>query len=95
MSLGFSFECLGQHGGGFFTADLGGGTGVENEVKELREDFGIPFLGLGTCLESLVGGNHLRYWRQDPSGALFVAASVEKDLSEHHAVDDDGYNKGR
>lgn len=94
-SLGFSIECLGQHGGGLFTANLGDGAGVQNQVKELREAFGVPFLGLGTCLESLVGGNHIRYWRQSPSGALFVAASLEKNLSENHTVDDDGYNKGR
>jgi len=94
-SLGFSIECLGQHGGGLFTADLGDGAGTQNQIQELRKDFGVSFLGLGTCLESVVGGNHLRYWRQQGSEALFVAASKEKNLSQHHTVDDDGYNKGR
>jgi len=27
---------------------------------ELREDYGDPD-GVGTCLESLIGGNHFRY----------------------------------
>lgn len=94
-SLGLSAECLNQHKGGLFTADLGDGAGSTNQIKELREDFGVPFLNLGTCLESLVGGNHLRYWRQKGSGALFIAASKEKDLAKHHTVDNDGYDKGR
>ena len=94
-SLGFSQECLGQHGGGLFTGNLGDGAGDQNQVKELREAFGVTFLGLGTCLQSLVGGNHLRYWRQKSSGALFVAASEEKSLADHHAIEDDGYNRGR
>jgi len=94
-SLKFSNECLNQHKGGVFTADLGDGAGAQNQIKELREDFAVSFLGLGTCLQSLVGGNHVRYWRQKTTGALFVAASIEKDLSERHAIDDDGYNKGR
>lgn len=59
----------------------------------------MSFLGLGTCAESLFGGNHLRMFRQDGpnanTDALFLAVSQEKDLKEHHTVDDDGYNKGR
>ncbi|EIN07052.1 hypothetical protein PUNSTDRAFT_70637 [Punctularia strigosozonata HHB-11173 SS5] len=98
-SLGLSIECLGQHGGGLFTADLGDGNGSKNQTIEMRDDFGVSFLGIGTCLESLTGGNHLRMFRQDGpsanSGALFLAVSEEKDLSQHHTVDDDGYNKGR
>jgi hypothetical protein len=94
-SLGFSTECLNQHGGGFFTANLGDGSGDQKQAAEFRVDFGVSFLGLGTCAESLVGGNHIRYWRQQNSGALFAAASVEKNLSQKHTVDDDGYNKGR
>ena len=42
---------------------------------ELRNDYGNP--DIGTCWESLVGGNHLRMWRQNGpnanTGALFLA----------------------
>ena len=42
---------------------------------ELRNDFGNP--DVGSCWESLVGGNHLRMWHQDGpkarSNALFLA----------------------
>jgi hypothetical protein len=41
-------------------ADLGDGNGKVDQIMELREDFGASFLGIGTCLESLVGGNHFR-----------------------------------
>jgi hypothetical protein len=38
-------------------------------------------------------------WRQNGpkanSGALFLAASTEKDVSQHHDIEDNGYNKGR
>jgi regulator of RNase E activity RraB len=30
------------------------------QLLELREDFGVSFDGIGTCFESLLGGNHLR-----------------------------------
>lgn len=42
-------------------ADLGDGNGRVDQAVELREDFGVSFLGIGTCLESLNGGNHFRY----------------------------------
>lgn len=69
-------ECFGQHEGARQPANLGDGNGYKDErvsgrtfsdsansqvvfVQEvLREHFNIPFLG--TCLQSLVGGNHLR-----------------------------------
>jgi hypothetical protein len=42
---------------------------------ELRDDYGNP--DIGTCWESLVGGNHLRMWRQNGpkahTNALFLA----------------------
>jgi hypothetical protein len=98
-SLGFSIECLDQHKGGPMQADLGDGNGRVDQTVELREDFGVSFLGIGTCLESLNGGNHFRMWRQNGpkanSGALFLAASTEKNVQDHHDIEDDGYNKGR
>ena len=39
-------------------ANLGDGNGWVNQTMELREDYGVP--SIGTCGESLVGGNHFR-----------------------------------
>lgn len=38
-----------------------------NETSELRWDYGDP--ELGTCQETIKGGNHFRYWVQDGSQA--------------------------
>ncbi|TDL22554.1 hypothetical protein BD410DRAFT_788372 [Rickenella mellea] len=96
-SLGFSQECLGIHSGTPQTANLGDGHGATNQVTELRQDYGDA--GLGTCLESLLGGNHLRMWRQNGpsanSGALFLAVSAEKTIFDKHTIASNGYNKGR
>ncbi|KAI1794667.1 hypothetical protein LXA43DRAFT_1091722 [Ganoderma leucocontextum] len=79
------------------TANLGDGNGSLNQAVEFRQDFGNDLLG--TCLESLLGGNHFRVWRQGGpsanSGALFLAASKEKDATKNHDLVDDGYNVGR
>jgi len=97
QSLDMSTECLGQHLGGPQAADLGDGNGPVNQTVELRQDFGDDILG--TCLESLIGGNHLRVFRQNGtqanSGALFLAVSKEEDLEEGHTIVPDGYDIGR
>ena len=49
----------------------------------------------GTCIESLVGGNHIRAWQQQGSGAWFLATSKEMDASKNHMIVPDGYNVGR
>ncbi|UTT95312.1 hypothetical protein NDA17_003855 [Ustilago hordei] len=53
----------------------------------------------GTCLESLKGGNHFRYWIQNgtaaDSGAIFIAASVELNATLKHMIAPDGYDAGR
>ena len=68
-------ECLGIHLGGAQAANLGDGNGWVNQTLELRQDYGNS--GLGSCLESLTGGNHLRLFRQNGptanTGALFLA----------------------
>ncbi|KAF8320788.1 hypothetical protein DL93DRAFT_2124390 [Clavulina sp. PMI_390] len=61
-SIHFSTECMGFHIGNPQTANLGDGLGSQNQIAVIREDFNN--VGLGTCLESLAGGNHFRYWRQ-------------------------------
>jgi hypothetical protein len=66
-------ECLGLHLGAAQASNLGDGNGNVNQTLELRENY--P--GGGTCIESLIGGNHLRMFRQNGSehdtGALFLA----------------------
>lgn len=54
-----SEECLDIHLGSPFSANLGDGHGWVNQTIELRQDYGSA--DLGTCLESLIGGNHFRY----------------------------------
>ncbi|KAF7789274.1 hypothetical protein EIP86_000215 [Pleurotus ostreatoroseus] len=96
-SLSFSTECLGIHLGDPQSANLGDGNGFVNQTVELREDFDSSTLG--TCLESLTGGNHLRVYRQNgseaDSGALFLAVSEEEDVFEGHTIEPNGYNLGR
>ena len=73
-------ECFGAHLGAPQTANLGDGNGWVNQTMELRNDYGNP--DIGTCWESLIGGNHLRMWRQSgPSAdtnALFLACVIQR-----------------
>ncbi|EPQ57667.1 hypothetical protein GLOTRDRAFT_99489 [Gloeophyllum trabeum ATCC 11539] len=96
-ALGYSEECLDLHAGGAQSANLGDGNGWVDQLIEIREDYGST--AVGTCLESLVGGNHFRVWRQNgslaDSGALFLAVSKEEDVFESHTIVPDGYDIGR
>ncbi|KAJ7915863.1 hypothetical protein B0H13DRAFT_385396 [Mycena leptocephala] len=96
-ALGFADECLGFHIGDRQPANLGDGHGWVDEGMVLREDFGSA--AIGTCWESVVGGNHLRMYRQNGpaanSGALFLAVSHERNFLTHHTISPDGYNLGR
>ncbi|KAJ7090202.1 hypothetical protein B0H15DRAFT_922380 [Mycena belliarum] len=80
-AIGYGDDCFGIHLGGPQAADLGDGNG-------LREDFGSK--PIGTCLETLIGGNHYRVFRQNGgranTGALFLAASKEESVTEHHDI---------
>ncbi|KAJ7733106.1 hypothetical protein B0H14DRAFT_2996824 [Mycena olivaceomarginata] len=82
--------------GGPQTANLGDGNGYVNQTVELRQDYGDVLLG--TCLESLIGGNHLRVYRQNGptanTGALFLAGATQN-VVEGHTISPDGYNVGR
>ena len=53
-----STECFGIHLGDPQSANLGDGNGWVNQTIELRSDYGDA--DAGTCLESLIGGNHFR-----------------------------------
>jgi len=96
-AIGFSTECLGVHLGAPQSANLGDGNGFVNQTIELRQDYGDP--DLGTCLETLIGGNHFRIYRQNgtaaDTGALFLAVSQEQDLANGHDIVPDGYDIGR
>lgn len=64
-----------------------------NETAVIRWDYGDPTLG--TCTETIQGGNHFRYWVQDgksaDSGAIFMALSYEKPLADQHDIITNGY----
>ncbi|KIJ54987.1 hypothetical protein M422DRAFT_24846 [Sphaerobolus stellatus SS14] len=97
QSMNFSGECLGQHLGDHQEANLGDGDGARNETAVIRYNYGDP--SLGSCKESVEGGNHFRYWVQDgsqaDSGAIFMAVSYEKPIAEGHDIIFDGYNLAR
>ncbi|KAI0655968.1 hypothetical protein C8Q70DRAFT_406151 [Cubamyces menziesii] len=96
-AIGFSTECFGIHLGNPFPANLGDGHGWVNQTVELREDYGDA--SAGTCLESLIGGNHFRvYFQNGPSadsGAAFLGVSKEEPATDNHDIVPDGYNIGR
>lgn len=84
-------SCLGGFGldlDGEGTANLGDGRGSANQTGIMRDDYGYPLLG--SCIETLLGGNHFRYFVQMGSGAYFLAASVEKNLTAGHDIVENG-----
>ncbi|KAI0284127.1 hypothetical protein BC826DRAFT_1099416 [Russula brevipes] len=97
LSFAFAGECLGQHSGSDQEADLGDGRGYQNETAVMRYNYNDPTLG--TCKETIEGGNHFRYWTQTGdsanSGAIFLAASYELPEQLHHDIIFNGYNLGR
>ncbi|GJN90587.1 hypothetical protein Rhopal_003599-T1 [Rhodotorula paludigena] len=90
-------ECFGQTDGARQAANLGDGNGMHNQSDLLRENFGD--VTYGVCKESANGGFHYRVWRQNgtdaDTGAWFLAASEEEDLSNNHMIVDNGYDLGR
>ncbi|KAF8491163.1 hypothetical protein F5888DRAFT_1795859 [Russula emetica] len=88
LSFGFAGECLGQHSGSDQEANLGDGHGYLNETAVIRYDYGDPTLG--TCKETVQGGNHFRYWIQSgssaDSGAIFIAVSYELPVQSDHDI---------
>ncbi|KAN0135338.1 hypothetical protein V8E53_006903 [Lactarius tabidus] len=97
LSFGFAGECLGQHSGSDQEANLGDGHGYLNETAVIRLDYGDPTLG--TCKETVEGGNHFRYWTQTggdaDSGAVFMAVSYELPETLGHDIIYNGYNLAR
>jgi len=97
FSIQMAGECLGQHLGDNQAANLGDGNGYLNETAVIRWDYGDPYLG--TCKETVQGGNHFRYWTQNgdqaDSGAIFMACSAEQPIAEGHNIIVNGYNLSR
>ncbi|GAA5833770.1 hypothetical protein JCM3766R1_000094 [Sporobolomyces carnicolor] len=95
-SLGLWNECANLHIGDPQEANLGDGKGWEAERLVMRESW-WPIVG--SCLESAIGGNHFRAYKQNGteanSGAWFLAASKEVDLRGKHKIAPNGYNVGR
>jgi hypothetical protein len=57
-----SYEFMHLHGGPPMTANLGDGNGWKDQIVELRQNYGS--IRFGTGLQTLIGGNHLRYVHQ-------------------------------
>ncbi|KDN41723.1 hypothetical protein RSAG8_07254, partial [Rhizoctonia solani AG-8 WAC10335] len=93
LSMHFSGECLGQHLGSDQQANLGDGRGAVNETSVMRYNYEDPYVG--TCRETVEGGNHFRYWIQKSTKAVFMAASVELPIELGHDIVRNGYNLGR
>ncbi|KAI0299725.1 hypothetical protein B0F90DRAFT_1726818, partial [Multifurca ochricompacta] len=91
-AVGFGIECFGAHLGAPQSANLGDGHGWVNQTLELRQDYGNP--DIGTCWESLVGGNHLRLFRQNGPTPTLARCSLQS-VTEGHTITPNGYNLGR
>ncbi|KAF8549916.1 hypothetical protein OG21DRAFT_532885 [Imleria badia] len=93
----FSTECLGQHSGDNQAANLGDGDGYLNQTAVIRWDYGN--VQLGTCEETIDGGNHIRYWIQNGpdanTSAIFMALSYEMPIADQHNIIVNGYDLGR
>ncbi len=62
------------------------GSGYQHQAFEIRN---------GGCLEVPFGGNHLRGWKQNQTGAWFLAVSEEENITTGHRIAPNGFNDGR
>ncbi|KAH0828916.1 hypothetical protein J3R83DRAFT_2337 [Lanmaoa asiatica] len=97
-AIGFSEECFNIHLGTPFPADLGDGNGWVNQTTELRQDYGSS--GIGTCLESLIGGNHFRIQGRGEANVVSyftfdIELASDQPVTENHDIIPDGYDIGR
>lgn len=96
-SVNFGVSCLGQANGSLQSANLGSGNQTQGtgngDNGVLRWNYYSPYIG--TCKETFEGGNHFRWFPQKSSGAIFLATSIELDLSTNHMIATNGYNAGR
>ncbi|UZJ51296.1 hypothetical protein CBS101457_000616 [Exobasidium rhododendri] len=93
-SLDLDFECFGLHSGGAQTAwlDTRGSFAQQFLYRQVYTPLDHIF---GTCAESLGGGNHVRCWQQAGTGAWFLAASKEQNVTQQHDIVPNGYDVGR
>ncbi|CEH11935.1 hypothetical protein CBOM_07323 [Ceraceosorus bombacis] len=74
-------------------ANLGDGQGTLNQTDIKRYNY---YLGdSGTCLQSLNGGPHFRYWQQSTTRAWFLATSYSDDAETNHMIIPNGYDLNR
>lgn len=69
-NLTIAEECFGFHIGNPFYANLNDDQDWFAQQFELRQNIGDSVIG--TCLESLFGGNHLRGYQQKDTNAWFL-----------------------
>ncbi|KAG2174089.1 hypothetical protein INT44_000203 [Umbelopsis vinacea] len=94
QAINFDKECLGLHAGGYQGFDSGDGRGFVNQTFIYRQNYDDPS-GVGSCTESLIGGQHVRGYYQTTSGAWFLGASQEQPATENHNIVPNGYDLGR
>lgn len=94
QAINFDKECLGLHAGDYQGFDSGDGRGFVNQTFIYRESYSDPS-GLGSCTESLIGGQHVRGYYQTTSGAWFLGASQEESAANSHTIVPNGYDLGR
>ncbi|CAD6929590.1 unnamed protein product [Tilletia controversa] len=87
-------ECFGIHIGGIMQANIDS-RGPRKPEGEIRFGYGKDPDAEGSCLESIIGGSHFRYWQQEGTQAWFIAASREKGIEHRHDIVANGYDLGR
>ncbi|OCF41729.1 hypothetical protein I317_04433 [Kwoniella heveanensis CBS 569] len=90
----FGNQCFGLHMGDKQQANLGDGLTNQTQHTILRYQYFRNHF-LGTCLESIYGGNHIRVWKQYSSGAYFLSSSAEEDSTDNHKLGLNAYDAGR
>ncbi|WRT63434.1 uncharacterized protein IL334_000339 [Kwoniella shivajii] len=91
---GFGGECFGLHMGDKQHCDLGDGYKNQTQRCILRYQY-FHNEYLGTCLESIYGGNHIRVFKQEDTGAYFLSSSAEMDSQSNHDLGMNAYDSGR
>lgn len=94
-ALNFSDECLHLH---LSTPAMAAISSPNLHLLDFlyREDFGVlDAQTSGSCRETLEGGYHFRGFRQNQTGAWFLGASQELNLTLKHDLVPNGYDLGR
>ncbi|WVW81565.1 hypothetical protein I302_103560 [Kwoniella bestiolae CBS 10118] len=89
----FGAQCFGLHMGDKQQSNLGDGNKNQTQRSILRYQYFHNHF-LGTCLESIYGGNHIRVFKQETTGAYFLSSSAEMDSSMNHKLGMNAYDAG-